>query len=241
MIIINPASLIGRGAHRECYRHPGDDRLCIKINVSGDPRQCRRELEYYQHLQRRGIAWDMIPRYHGKIQTNLGPGAVFDVVMNHDGSVARDLEYYVASHELTAAQYGNISRALGALKAYLLRHSILTMRLHPKNIKCQESARGIERLYLVDNIGTSDYVPIGRYVRFLARMKLNRKWRRFTAAMLRAHPDNQALRRMLAPGAVQADACAGPLPHVVHAAPARLACAEVLTSQNSSCTIHTDK
>lgn len=54
--------LVGAGGHRECYRHPQDRKLCIKITVSHDKRQSVRELTYYAILERRGIAWDMLPR-----------------------------------------------------------------------------------------------------------------------------------------------------------------------------------
>ena len=93
MIKIDKNSLVGKGLHRECYRHPENKNHCIKIIVAGGPEESRRETRYYRHLENRNISWDMIPRYHGVVKTNLGIGSVFDLIVDQNGTVSKTLEY----------------------------------------------------------------------------------------------------------------------------------------------------
>jgi len=136
MLYIDRTTLIGRGRHRECYKHPEDQNLCIKITVKDSPLEIKREKKYYRHLQKRGISWDMIPRYYGDAETNLGLGSVFDLISDHDLTVSKSLEYYLSSEEQTEKCYESLSESLHLLKKYLLDNNIVTMDLKPYNILC---------------------------------------------------------------------------------------------------------
>lgn len=139
----------------------------------------------------------MIPRYHGDIETNLGLGSVFDLVVDHNGTVSKSLGYYLSSSEKTHEHYEYLSRALDFLKDYLLEEKILTMTLKPKNILCKTMKSGELRLFVVDNIGNSDFVPICNYSSYLAKKKILRKWKRFEHRMLNLYEHNNALHMML--------------------------------------------
>jgi len=197
MISIDRSGLIGKGRHRECYRHPENNHLCIKVVVAGGAKEGHRERRYYRHLKKRGICWDMIPEWHGDIETNLGSGSVFDLILNQDGSVSKTLEYYVSSNEKTEAHFDGLSRSLYLLKDYLLQQRIITMTLKPKNILCQKGRTGISRLFVVDNIGNSDFIPICNYSKYFAKNKIARRWKHFECSMLNKCGHNSALHRML--------------------------------------------
>jgi len=197
MIEINKSLLVGKGLHREVYRHPESNNLCIKVDISGHSDETRREKAYYRLLEKRKTNWLMIPRYHGDIETNLGLGSVFDLVVDHDGEVSKTLGYYLSSSEITHEYYRHLSRALDSLKDYLLQQQILTMTLKPKNICCQTMVSGELRLFVVDNIGNSDFVPICNYNSYLAKKKILRKWKRFEHRMLDLYEHNNALHMML--------------------------------------------
>ena len=139
----------------------------------------------------------MLPRYHGEVETNLGPGSVFDLILDEEGSPSKNLEYYISSSEKTEEHYEGLSTALLALKEYLLGQRIITMTLKPKNILCQKDRSGISRLFVIDNIGNSDFIPICNYSAYLARKKISRKWADFEKKMLGAFKENGALRRMI--------------------------------------------
>ena len=197
MIEINKSQLVGKGLHREVYRHPENNNLCIKVDISGHSDENRREKEYYRHLEKRKTSWAMIPRYHGDIETNHGLGSVFDLVVDHDGAVSKTLGYYLSSSEQTHEYYRHLSRALDSLKEYLLQQQIVTMTLKPKNIVCQIMKSVEPRLFVVDNIGNSDFVPICNYSSYLAKKKILRKWKRFEHKMPDLYERNNALHMML--------------------------------------------
>jgi len=199
MIHINKSNFIGKGSHREVYRHPEKKNLCIKIIVDGsdDSRQERREKTYYRHLEKRGVAWDMIPQYYGDTITNLGMGSVFDLISEHDGTVSKTLGYYIASNEITETHYDSLKKSFYLLKDYLLKQRIITKTLAPRNIVCQRNASGIFRLSVIDSIGNLDFIPFCNYINYLAELKIHRRWGRFERKMLEAHPHNKALHRML--------------------------------------------
>lgn len=199
MINIDKSSFFGKGHHRECYVHPEDKNLCIKIVVDGNHNspQMLREKQYYKHLENRNICWDMLPKYYGDVKTNLGIGSVFDLVLDHDGQVAKTLEYYLGNIEETKANYAELSQCFIKFKDYLFTQRIITSRLEPRNITCQRDASGIIRLSIIDNIGNSDFLPISNYSKYFAKKKITRRWDRFKKDLLKYYPDNQELKNLL--------------------------------------------
>lgn len=193
MIKVDKTYFIGKGAHRECYRHPENKNLCIKIIASGHTKESEREKKYYKHLEKRGISWEMIPQYHGDIQTTLGQGSVFDLILDQDASISKTLGYYLSSQEKTKKYYDSLTNSLFALKKYLFDNRIITMNLDPSNILCQRSEDKISRLFIIDNVCNTEFIPISSYSNFFAKIKLSRKWDRFEKRMLKIYKDNKAL------------------------------------------------
>lgn len=197
MIELDRHALIGKGLHRECFVHPDNPDHCIKIVVSGTINENRREASYYSKLARRGISWTMLTRFHGLVATNLGEGAVFDLVRDCDSAVSLTLAHYLESADLTAQHGFNLGRSLADLRAYLLHNRIVTMTLKPKNILFQKTSPATGTLVIVDNIGNSDFLPIANYSAFFARRKIQRKWQRFEQSMRQDYGTNVALGEVL--------------------------------------------
>jgi len=195
MIHINDTNIVGKGHHREVYIHPDNPKLCIKIvvDLTQAPSEEEKEKSYYRHLQKRNISWDMLPRYHGDITTNLGTGSVFDLITNFDGSVAKTLGFYLQTTELTYRHQQKLSLGLKNLKKYLLGQRILTQGLAHRNIVCQITQTGDFNLCVVDNIGNSEIIPLSQFFRFRAEKKINKKWQRFESKLLSEFVDNKAL------------------------------------------------
>jgi hypothetical protein len=200
MLEIRKQDLIGKGAHRECYRHPGNQHLCVKVITNGSHRsvEIKREKKYYRHLEKRNISWDMIPRYYGDVETNLGPGSVFDLITDQDGTVSKSLEYYLSSNEEMEKYGDNLFKSLYLLKEYLLKNGIVTMNIKPYNILCQKNESGNFRSFLIDNIYNSELIPISTYSHYFAKHKILRKWQRFENIILNTFKNNNALRHKLA-------------------------------------------
>lgn len=179
MISLDTDHRFAGGYHRDCYVHPGDDTLCIKVSLRGNHRESAREARYYRHLQRRRVPWDHLPRFHGFVETNLGSGAVFDLVRDSDGKVSSTLEHYLQSPALTVANVEELTQAIWSLKSYLIENRIIPRTLKAKNIVYQKSDSGTSRLVIIDNIGNTEFFPICNYVYFFASRKILRKWMRF--------------------------------------------------------------
>lgn len=185
MIELQTQVLVGKGLHRECYVHPENNNLCIKIVVNGGAKETRREQTYYRLLQKRNIDWEMLPRFYGEVETNLGVGAIFDLIRDSDGQVSRTLEYYLEPVPLIKLDDQELQRSLSCLKNYLIEQNIMTMTLKSKNIVYQRREGQNDLCIIIDNIGNSDFVPISSYNRFFGCKKITRKWARFIAVTLK--------------------------------------------------------
>ena len=185
MIELRTQELVGKGLHRECYVHPENHNLCIKVVVNGGEAETRREQAYYKLLKKKKIAWTMLPEFYGEVETNLGRGAVFDLIRDSDGRVSRTLEHYLDSESLTELNNRGLQQSLCHLKDYLIAQNIMTMTLKSKNIVYQKRDGQNNRCIIIDNIGNSDFLPISSYNRFFGYKKITRKWARFMAVTLK--------------------------------------------------------
>ncbi len=197
MINIQPSDLIGTGVHRKCYIHPENADQCIKIVYRGGQAETNREQKYYRYLAKRDIPWKMLTRFHGNIETNLGIGAVFDVIRDYDGSVSKTLDTYFKSTDATTVSYSNVFQSLCELKHYLLEYNIITMALKPRNILYKRLGQTTGRCVIIDNIGNSDFIPICTYNKVLGNKKILRKWNRFEMALSKEYHDNKKLKNFI--------------------------------------------
>lgn len=197
MLELKPNTLIGKGLHRECFTHPDNPALCVKVIVAGNSNENRREARYYGQLARRGVSWEMLSKFHGMVETNLGEGAIFDLVRDGDGEVSKPLAHYLESEALTAIHGDTLAGALRDLRTYLQRNRIITMTLKTKNILFQQDTRSSGKLVIVDNVGNSDFIPIANYSAVLARRKIRRKWLRFEADIHSQYSSNEALAKIM--------------------------------------------
>lgn len=190
---------MGKGHHREVYRHPDEPSQCIKIVVDEDydSREIDREISYYKHLARRGISWEMLSQYYGHVKTNLGLGTVFGLITDHDDNVSKTLGYYLRQNHKTEKYSEDLFNSLYSFKKYLLRERIITKSLAHRNIVCERTNSGISQLHLVDNIGNAEFIPLSNYIPFLGQKKVLRKWYRFEQKLLNEFPDNEELRRII--------------------------------------------
>jgi len=182
--------MIGKGLHRECFTHPDSDPLCIKVVTNGNQQETEREQHYYQLLEKRDISWDMLPKFHGNLDTNMGDGAVFDLIRDHDQNTSKTLEFYLNDVQRFDEIADEILAALQNLKNYLIRENIITMSIKPKNLLYQKWAGLQGRIYIVDNIGNSDLFPISSYSRYFGQKKINRKWAKFKKSLMNDYQKN---------------------------------------------------
>ena len=177
MIELSTAPPLGRGTERVCYEDPRDPRRVIKVDHNR-PKKKRRwqslqDARYLSHLARRGVPFDHLTRYFGKVETDLGTGWVFERVTNDDGSAPESLEDLLAEgdREMPASE-------LLELRDAMLEHGVVPCDLRLDNVLLPVTG-GRRRAVLVDGVRNSDFVPIATYSRWFARKKIARKWEKF--------------------------------------------------------------
>lgn len=188
-IELSAECLIARGWHRECYRHPEDHNLCVKVVVNGDDKETLREQGYYRHLQKHLSDWQSIPQFHGNIATNLGNGAVFSLIRDPDGEVSKTLGYYLSSAELFSRYRAELQDSLQRLFCYQIKHNVITMSLKPNNLLFQRSDTGQGNMFIIDNLGNAEVIPFSTHSRFFGSRKIQRKWRKFKTLLNKQYPD----------------------------------------------------
>ncbi len=191
---------IGRGWKRDCYLHPKDAGLCIKVanNNAADARKLRERMTSWfraesaadAHNRREWQAYGafgavlapFVPRYHGFIATSRGPGLVVDLVRDEDGRPSMQLRDWLdqGSAERGAALLDRF-RVLFDLLAV---HDLWLMDLNFKNFLVQVAEDGTERPRLIDLKRLADnkeMFQLAGLSRGLKRRKLARRIDRFQA------------------------------------------------------------
>lgn len=155
--------------------------------VAGGEAETKREQAYYKLLKKRGVVWDMLPRFHGTVKTNLGCGAIFDLIKDPCGQTSRTLQQHLESETLNKLNAQGLQDHLQNLKNYLIAQNIMTMTIKPKNIVYQKRKHQDDLCVIIDNIGNSDFIRISSHNRYFGKKKIERKWARFINKMVNTY------------------------------------------------------
>ena len=128
-------------------------------------------------MQRRGmIDFSHIPRYYGRIDTNLGRGMVFDLVSDFDGQISRSLWDYFQQGVPLSEFYPYLDE----LKQYMLDNLVVfSVDMGRFNVLFQRLSESSARLVVIDGLGNHTAMNWLDNVPSLARRKINRRWQRF--------------------------------------------------------------
>jgi hypothetical protein len=184
---------VAEGTDRKCFRHPTEPHYCIKV-LHPERRTGRfwREGRYFLRLQRRGVHFKHLTQFHGLINTRLGKGAVFDMVLDDDGRVSKSLEYYLAQNDNRFNTWA--VKEIESLKQDFFEQWIVFHNLNPGNILVKRLSFDEFRLIVIDGIGHNHFIPLASYSSTLARKKLTRVWNRGYEQWYSAYPS--LLRRL---------------------------------------------
>ncbi|GGY52971.1 hypothetical protein GCM10011297_27230 [Bacterioplanes sanyensis] len=174
MLTLTPELLLGKGRDRDCYQHPDNTQLCVKV-ARRPEKQTRRERAYFQLLQKQGKDTSRLALYRGMVNTNLGPAAVFDRVCKSDGSSAPTLHQALLQGELSPQQ---CSALVADLKHYLMSNAICVRDLSPNNLMLQRQGEQ-QRLVVIDGVSNPGINPLNLRCPALARYYLGKAWRSF--------------------------------------------------------------
>ena len=178
LLILAPGNIIAKGLARTVYRHPDNSDLCIKIDhyeYRKNHKDMQREAAYYRRIMffRRTREFSSIPKFYGLVNTNLGTGAIFDLIKDEaTGVISRPLDG-IAIDELSR-RHDELSAALDKLIKSLFDEGIVLCDPHPGNIVVQELENAPPRLLFIDGIGHNNFIPIVDASIYLSRKKLAR-------------------------------------------------------------------
>ena len=174
--VLLPASLlVGEGSYYKCFQHPTAAHYCIKVLLPHHhPVRFRRCVNYFKALHRRGIYLDHITVFHGLINTSLGKGAIFEMVLDDDMRVSKSLGHYLALNDKRFNAW--VIREIESLKQILHEHWIAGYDLNPSNILVKRLGFDEFRLVVVGGIGHNQSFPLASYSRVCARKKMINAW-----------------------------------------------------------------
>ncbi len=177
MIDLAQATLLASGNGRDCFIHPRDPGLVLKVprTTGDDRRQNDAERLYFSDLVRRGVPFHHLPRFHGEIETDRGAGLVYERLVDADGGQPVRLADGVRIGLVT---YDEALRLLGVLRAYLLGYSIALADGGCHNLLLVHRDGGW-RVMAIDGIGARRYglrLWLYRHLPWMARYKTRRQW-----------------------------------------------------------------
>lgn len=172
--------LYGQGSHKKCFLHPHNKNLCIKIAYNeGGQKDLIREINYIDVLKRRHKDYSILPKYFGKVNTNLGTGYVFEIIRDYNNDRTQTLEDFITDLNLFSQNYSLIVRLLKELKEKLYKNEIITMVLFPENILFQKTDENNYRVRIVNDMGSAVLIPLEYHFKYFAHTKILRRLKMF--------------------------------------------------------------
>lgn len=155
-------------------------KICIKIAYNeGGQKDLIREINYIDVLKRRHKDYSILPKYFGKVNTNLGTGYVFEIIRDYNNGRTQTLEDFITDLNLFSQNYSLIVRLLKELKEKLYKNEIITMVLFPENILFQKTDENTYRVRIVNDMGSAVLIPLEYHFKYFAHTKILRRWKMF--------------------------------------------------------------
>lgn len=174
---------LGVGQERACYVHPDDPDKVVKVQRGDADKQTRRELAFYRWLDRRGdVSYDHIPRFYGKVETNLGPGFVVDRIRDFDGAESQALWWYF-ERGYPLAEFGPYLEELR--QALLDNRIVFCVDMGRFNVLFRRESPGDARLVVIDGLGNHTAINWLDNIDYFVRRKIERRWQRFATRLQR--------------------------------------------------------
>lgn len=179
-ILLTEKDFFSKGSHKKCYLYPGHPQYCIKIPYNkGGIKDIKREVFYLTHiLKQHGPQSGILPHFFGKIHTNLTDGYVFEMIRDFDGKISQNIEVWLATPH-THDQLLALRHALLMMRDSMLQHNIISMSIYSENILYQKTDPQHFRLMLINDMGSSEIIPLEYFITPLAKSKIKRYWNRF--------------------------------------------------------------
>lgn len=180
MIQLDDSQLIGKGKVRYCYLHPDDSTRCIKIEEKQEGKLTSNEKEalYYKKLLwlKPNYQYRSIARFYGWVETNLGMGAVFELIKDETTcEVSQTLRAYFHKG-LICIEDPRWEEALKRFKDDLLKTPIMLRDVGAHNICVKQKQGGDFEFIAIDGIGHRDFIPLVDFIPWFARRRMTKRF-----------------------------------------------------------------
>lgn len=171
---------IAKGVHKAVYKHPSNTRYCIKVTFTFRDTDIERELLYRKALKIRNKKPSLLPEYFGSVETNLGPGHVFEYIVDYDNQPSLELKS-VFEKNLDVREIFRVTplEFVRNFREMLLAQKIVVYDVDPSNFMVQRISADRFTFKVVDNIGSPVMVPLAYYFDFVAERRIAKYWNRF--------------------------------------------------------------
>ena len=174
-LILTDDLFLGKGAHKETYKHPNDKTLCVKIVYKVPDFDLSKEMRYRRALGSRADEMTLITKYFGTVETNKGTGYLFELVNNYDGSNSDNLKDYLHNCRDSAEAISLLLK----FKLDFFRDKCVVADTDTQNFFVQYTSPTEVRVRIVDNIGTGAKIPILYHSDYLLKKRAIKYWRQF--------------------------------------------------------------
>ncbi len=174
MLILN--EIIGSGYTRNCYKHPYDKNLCVKIELKPDANSY--ELHVYD-LVKSLIPGQIAKIYSTVIETDKGPGITSQLIRNEtDENISPNFHEYKLSGD-----FKQIEASLNRIIKRVIARDIFFFDFNLGNFVVQTLSNGSKKVWLIDvkslnRTGYEGFLHLERIFAPLARIIMFRRIRR---------------------------------------------------------------
>ena len=182
-----------QGGNRLCFVHPEDPARCIKVRRPDFTLEDRRrkksfpknlkplssfddnleELRVMRVFEKRygDSVFAHVSRCYGFEGTDMGRGLTSELIRDQDGRISQTLKKYLWDSGLNDA----ISHAINLFTEFWVHNSVPSRDLLLHNIVVQISGEQIERLVVIDGLGSAGLVPDRIMPQYFLHRKAQRK------------------------------------------------------------------
>ena len=187
-IDLSNAVLIGTGDHKKVFIDPADTHKCIKVLFRTPDEDLERELAYRKIREKRGLKSKLLTTYFGTVETNFGTGYVFEHVIDFDGSTSRTLAQLLKNAVADTRLVPVVTKVMCVFKAMWFEELISVSNVEPGNFMVQRYSETDFTVRIIDNIGSSAFIPLPYYFDCVAKFRTKKYWNRFLNELQRDYP-----------------------------------------------------
>lgn len=180
--IIDNGKVIGRGSERTCYVLDDFPGIVFKVSSPNHTKQAERELAYYRFLKSKNIPFEHIPSIYGSTRDMSGGVIIIQqLILDSQNKISKSLYGFIAEASSIAdleTKRAYAHEILNNLEDYLIKHNIVTCDVVPSNILlCRKDERRLN-FFLIDGMGTEDFIPLCKYCPWIGKAKIRRHMRK---------------------------------------------------------------